>query len=206
MNNNLSIQILINLLLLDPNHLHAIDVIVIDDDVIKVISLLFRGRELEGVRELVAHRARAPDHSDCGEHAKVADVPERVDEPVQGPWEIDQLPLDSDFETKEKMEDKWLGQIISSAGLAASVARIVVTKEGKIKGACLEIAIIVNDWRAQTVGGLETALMLWEACCIPSMLHAAGTWVDINKQTENKLNSLQIWFFVWPLELAKGPP
>ena len=65
--------------------------------------------------------------------------------------------------TKEKVEDKWLGQIISSAGLTASVAKTVATKEGKIKGACLEIAIVVNDWRAQAVGGMETALMLREA-------------------------------------------
>ena len=36
------------------------------------------------------------------------------------------------FETKEKIEDKWLGQITSSAGLAASVAKTVTTKEGKI--------------------------------------------------------------------------
>ena len=80
-----------------------------------------------------------------------------------------------DFETKEKQQEKWLGQIISSAGLAASAALTVEAKESKIKGACLEIAVIVNDWRAQTVGGMETALMLWEVCCIPSMLHGAGT-------------------------------
>ena len=49
------------------------------------------------------------------------------------------------FETKEKQEDKWLGQIISAKGLADSVARTVASREGKIKGACLEISIIVND-------------------------------------------------------------
>ena len=53
-----------------------------------------------------------------------------------------------DVKTKEKQEDRWLGQIISSAGLADSVAKTVVTKEGKIRGACMEIAVIVNDWRA----------------------------------------------------------
>ena len=40
-----------------------------------------------------------------------------------------------DFETKEKQEDRWLGQIISSAGLADSVAQTVAGKEGKIRGA-----------------------------------------------------------------------
>ena len=111
-----------------------------------------------------------------------------------------------DFETKEKQQEKWLGQIISSAGLAASAALTVEAKESKIKGACLEIAVIVNDWRAQTVGGMETALMLWEACCIPSMLHGAGTWVDINKTTEKKLNALQNWFVRLTLRIGQGSP
>ena len=80
------------------------------------------------------------------------------------------------FETREKQEEKWLDQIISSAGLAASVPQTLAAKESRNKGACLEIVIIVNDWRAQTIGGMETALMLKESCCIPSMLHGTGTW------------------------------
>jgi hypothetical protein len=111
-----------------------------------------------------------------------------------------------DVETKEKQEDRWLGQIISSAGLADSVAKTVATKEGKIRGACMEIAVIVNDWRAQSVGGMATALMLWEACCIPSILHAAGTWVNINKATEDKLNALQLWFLRLALRIGQGSP
>ena len=63
-------------------------------------------------------------------------------------------------ETKEKQEDKWLGQMISSAGLADSVAKTVSDKEIKIRGACLEIGIIINDWRAIDLGGMKTALML----------------------------------------------
>ena len=54
------------------------------------------------------------------------------------------------------------------------------------------------------MGGLETALMLWEACCIPSMLHGAGTWVDINKSTENRLNALQVWFVRLALRIGQG--
>ena len=50
------------------------------------------------------------------------------------------------FETKQTPEYKWLGQILSAKGLADSVARTVSSKEGKICGACLEIAVIVNDW------------------------------------------------------------
>ena len=91
-------------------------------------------------------------------------------------------------------QEKWLGQQIAAGGLADSVAATVDAKEGKIKAACLEIANIVNDWRAETVGGLETAILLWEACVIPSLLHSCSTWMQISKATENKLNNLQRWF------------
>ena len=70
---------------------------------------------------------------------------------------------------------------MSSRGLAACVEETVNAKLGKIRGASLEIALVVNDWRARQVGGMETALLLWESCCIPSLLHGAGTWVEISK-------------------------
>ena len=78
------------------------------------------------------------------------------------------------FETKEVQVEKWLGQMFSAQGLADSVAKTVAARTGKIKAACLEITQIVNDWRSQAVGGMTTALVLWEACCIPSLLHGTA--------------------------------
>ena len=110
------------------------------------------------------------------------------------------------FITKEKPQVKWLGQILSSLGLADSVWQTVKAREGKIRGACLEIAVIVNDWRAQMLGGMETALMLWEKCCIPSMLHGAGTWVEMNQSTEKRLNTIQSWFVRLIYQVGQGSP
>ena len=73
-------------------------------------------------------------------------------------------------ETKETQVDKWLGQTMSSKGLADSVMKTIEAREGKVKGACLEIAAVVEDWRSQVVGGMESAMTMWEACCIPTML------------------------------------
>ena len=110
------------------------------------------------------------------------------------------------FETKEKQQEKWLGQMLSAAGVADSVRKTVAYKEGKIRGACLEIVIIVNDWRAQAVGGFEIALMLWEKCCIPSLMHGAGTWVAMNATTEKQLNNLQNWFVRLIWRVGQGAP
>ena len=101
------------------------------------------------------------------------------------------------FETKEKQIDKWLGQTLSADGLVDCVAQTVETKE---------IALIINDWRAKVIGGMETALMLWESCCIPSLMHCAGTWVEITSTTEKRLNSLQNWFVRLILRVGPGSP
>ena len=121
--------------------------------------------------------------------------------------EIQENPLEcGDFETKEQQVEKWLGQFLSSAGLADSVTKTVTARIGKIKGTSLEIAQIVNDWRSQVVGGIESAILLWEACCIPSLLHGAGTWVEMSDQTEQTLNSLQQWFIRLILQVGPGTP
>ena len=70
------------------------------------------------------------------------------------------------MKTAEK--EKWLGQQMAEGGLADSVAETVNAKEGKIKAACLEIANIVNDWRAETVGGLEQPDSSCEASSQPA--------------------------------------
>ena len=62
--------------------------------------------------------------------------------------------------------DKWLGNYLLSWGLAESVLETIRQREGKVKGAALEIAKIVDDWRARTVGGFTAGLFLWEACCV----------------------------------------
>ena len=53
---------------------------------------------------------------------------------------------------------------------------------------------------------METALLLWEACCIPSLLHGAGTWTEMSRETEQRLNSLQQWYLRLVLQVGPGAP
>ena len=121
--------------------------------------------------------------------------------------EIENNPLFcGEVETKEKEVWKWLGQYVSGNGLGDSVAQTVASREGKVRGACLEIAQICNDWRARAAGGLDTALVLWEVCVVPSLLHGCGTWVEVTAATERKLNNLQAWFVRLVMQVGKGTP
>ena len=111
-----------------------------------------------------------------------------------------------EFETKQTNEYKWLGQILSSKGLADSVAKTVSYREGKIRGACMEISVIINDWRCNKTGGMATALMLWETCCISSMLHGAGTWTEVDAATLKHLNKIQNWYLRLIWQVGPGTP
>ena len=48
------------------------------------------------------------------------------------------------------------------------------------------------------------ALLLWEACCIPSLLNGAGTWTEIWTATIKKLNKLQCWYLRLALQVGPG--
>ena len=63
--------------------------------------------------------------------------------------------LCGNFITKEKVCDKWLGDMFHQDGLAASVLATVRDRDAKIKGACYEVAAIVEDWRSQSIGGFS---------------------------------------------------
>ena len=64
----------------------------------------------------------------------------------------------------------------------------------------------MNDYRSQIVGGMETAILLWEACCVPSLLNGAGTWVDISKATEKRLDQIHYWGLRLFLQTGPGTP
>ena len=114
--------------------------------------------------------------------------------------------MSGEVEVKTKEANKWLGQQLTEGGLADSVDATVTAREAKIKGASMEILSIVRDWRTEVVGGMETALLLWEACVVPSLLHGSGTWKNITARTEKRMNSLQHWFTRLVLQLGPGAP
>ena len=72
--------------------------------------------------------------------------------------------------------------------------------------ACLEVASIIEDWRSQAVGGIEAAFVLWEACCIPTLINGSGNWLNMTSAAEQKLEAIQNWFVRLILRVAPGCP
>ena len=98
--------------------------------------------------------------------------------------EVKYLPLKfGDFSMLEKDQDVYLGDVLSSDGLSASVQSTVAHRLGKVKGAIYEAASILKDYRIQAIGGMMGAWNIWDKAIIPKLLANCGSWVDISSQT-----------------------
>ena len=110
------------------------------------------------------------------------------------------------FITKEKIADKWLGDMFHQEGLAASVIATIKDREAKVKGACYEAAAIIEDWRAQCVGGFQSALDLFQLAILPTLLYNSETWVELPREAEECLENLQLFFVRLVLRVPQGTP
>ena len=96
-----------------------------------------------------------------------------------------------DFVMGEKEQDLYLGDILSSKGLAASVEATITHRAGRVKGMMYEGAAIMADFRLQAMGVMQVAWEIWEKSLIPSLLGSCGNWVGISKTALKTLNDLQ---------------
>ena len=62
---------------------------------------------------------------------------------------------------REKKEEKYLGDVFSSLGLTESVAATVSERTGKVKGSIYELRALIEDFRMQSIGGIEAAIDLY---------------------------------------------
>jgi hypothetical protein len=95
------------------------------------------------------------------------------------------------FQCKPKQQDKYLGDMISSAGLEASVKATICSRQGKIKAEMFEMKAIMEDFRLQAVGGMAGAIDVWEMGICAKLLANCGSWVAIGKEAFKQLNQLQ---------------
>ena len=67
-----------------------------------------------------------------------------------------------DFEMKEKESYMYLGDVLHSGGMAASVEATISHRISKVKGEMYEVAAILSDYRMQAMGGMAGAWYMWE--------------------------------------------
>ena len=80
------------------------------------------------------------------------------------------------FSLQIKLSDTYLGQTFYSDPTTSALAT-VKERQGKLKGATIEIRSIIEDYQMQAMGALTAAWELWERALIHSLISGAGTWL-----------------------------
>ena len=110
------------------------------------------------------------------------------------------------FPVKQRVSDKYLGQVIHSGGVESSATATVQERTGRIRGATMEIKSIVEEFQMQSFGGLMAAHDLWERALIPSLLSGAGTWLGKSKEAIGLCDQLQNFYWGVILRVPESCP
>ena len=110
------------------------------------------------------------------------------------------------FPVKQKVSDKYLGQVLHSDGGEASAAAAVQERSGRIKGATMEIQSIVEEYQMQAFWSLTAARHLWERALLPSLLSGAGTWIGECKEAIKLCDQLQNFYWRIILKVPESCP
>lgn len=109
--------------------------------------------------------------------------------------EINENPIYFDnFATKERNQEKWLGDQFHEEGLSKSIEASINSRIGRTKAAIFEVKSILEDFRMQKVGGLIGGFDIWEMAIVQSLLNNAQTWTDISEESIEVLEDLQNLF------------
>ena len=107
---------------------------------------------------------------------------------------------------KEKKSEAYLGDVLCSEGLTASVQATIKDRTSKVKGSIYELRSLIEDFRMQAVGGMQSAIDLYESCIVPSLLTNCGTWTEITKKEESLLDDCQDIFCRAVLQVPVSSP
>ena len=92
---------------------------------------------------------------------------------------------------KEAKEEKYLGDYISEEGLGKSTVSTIKKRYHKVMNTLTEIRTVIEDTRAQVVGGIMTGLEIWEVAVMPYLLNNGETWCDIPNEAIDMLDNVQ---------------
>ena len=109
-------------------------------------------------------------------------------------------------EMKQVQTEKYLGDQISSRGLADSVHVTISKRRGKVLQSIFEIRAVLDDCRSHVTGGMITGLDIWEMAVLPFLLNNCESWLSIPATAIKELDKLQNLFYRVLLDVPTGCP
>ena len=111
-----------------------------------------------------------------------------------------------EIETKSKVFDKYLGDMIHCDGLSASIDATIKDRLGRIVSTTHEIKAVIDDFRMQALGGIMGAWDLWDLAVVPSLINNCSTWIGITSELVDRLEGVQEKFIRLILEVPVSTP
>ena len=87
-------------------------------------------------------------------------------------------------EMKRETKTKYLGDVLSSNGLADSVSETVKARTGLAMKSIYEIRSVIDDCRSSICGGLSTGLLIWESAVVPRLLYNSEVWINVQEKND----------------------
>ena len=107
---------------------------------------------------------------------------------------------------KEVESEKYLGDYISAYGAADTAFQTVTKRHQKAMNAIQETKAVIEDCRADVIGGIVAGLEIWEIAVIPYLINNSETWAYMTEKAVEVLDSLQNQFLRSLLATPKGSP
>ena len=107
---------------------------------------------------------------------------------------------------KEVDSEKYLGDYISTFGATDTALTTVKKRHSKAMNAIREIKTVIEDCRAEVVGGILTGLEIWEVAVIPYLINNCDTWAYMPQTALDILDSVQNQFLRSLLATPRGSP
>ena len=106
---------------------------------------------------------------------------------------------------KVNESERYLGDFLGSS-LSESVLKTIQNRKGLTMRLINEIKVTVEDYKANSVGGLTLGLKIWNQAVCPFLYGNSSCWIQIPKKALTLLNSIQRDFFRSLFLQPKGCP
>ena len=107
---------------------------------------------------------------------------------------------------KQSNCEKYLGWYVSDEGLSMCAHKTIEKRSGAVKKAILETKSTIEDSRCHAVGGIATALLIWERSVVEFLLYSSENWIYLSKQSIQCLTNLQNMFLRVTFSMAHSCP
>ena len=107
---------------------------------------------------------------------------------------------------KEKTTEKWLGSVIDARGVKESTITTINERKLRIFTAINETISIIEDSRLNQLGGLRSALDIWNIAIIPALLNNAEVFTILDPRVQKILEDFQSYLLRGLLVLPKSCP